>query len=144
MNNDKHSQSRISLGRYEFRKAAREKPLLPIIEKINEADRFTWDDGVILAQIEIEKGHEIEWYARNRRTLESEAGVGFQSLERFKYWLGLQKRHAEHPDVINDILHPKFFGYNRMVGETLEPSSQAAFIASLPFKFALEHYNPKF
>lgn len=139
---DSHIQSRISLGRYEYRKSARNKPILPLIEEIGMAKRVTWDDELILTQIEIEDGHNIEWYARNHRTLESEAGVGFQSLDQFKRWLNLHKQKLQIPDFVADILYPPRLGFRATVREIC--SSPEEFLARLPFKFALEHYKPKF
>jgi hypothetical protein len=59
----------------------------PAIEPVNEALRMTWDNGQLLAQLEIEEGFDLEWYARDHRTKESEAGVGDESLPKLHVWL---------------------------------------------------------
>ncbi len=73
----------------ELSSLSRERPWLPFpaIEAVDEGLRMSWDNGVALAQIDFEDGFEVEWYARDHRTSESEAGVGRESLSRLSPWL---------------------------------------------------------
>lgn len=69
------------------------RPTLPegLVEHLDDAVRSTWDNGQLLVQLDVsvfEGEDTVEWYARDHRSKQSEAGVGRESLLRLDRWIG--------------------------------------------------------